>query len=240
MRRDPRHVVRAMQNRNRQPSTDLERSLFVRLHGGQALTDLTPLRPWDSGCLADPALGYPYEIFHNEQTRGVMEAFLIASDEDHVIGAALDMPAEEVDAYRQLFFDTKTFITDLDLIVYLQNISEESPAKALYKIAFHQGIGALRWHFCRDKGQVQPGDVVRTLMTDSFFRSLEHRGQSITSKAAKEAGRMANTALMAARVLLQDADAVDNDIEFLRMKFEEVKHNRTVNDFTEAGEELVH
>jgi len=240
MRRDPRHVFRAMHSRSRQPETDLERSLFVRVHGGKALTEETPLRPWDPTCLLDPALKYPYEIFSDPQTRGVMEAFLIASSEDSIIGAALDMPAEEVDAYRRLFFDTRTFITDLDLIVYLQQIPEDDAVKPLYKIAFHQGIGALRWHFCRDKGQVQPGDVVRTLMTDAFFRSLEHRGQSITSKAAKEAGRMANTALMAARVLLQDSDVVENDIESLRMKFEEVRHTRTVDDFTKAGEELVH
>jgi len=240
MRRDPRHIFKDMYHQARQPANDLERSLFVLLHGGPALTALTPLRPWTDSCLIDPSVKYPFEVYSREATRGVMEAFLIASDEDHSIGDALEMPYDEVSAYRTLFFDTRVFATDLDLIVFMQQIPEDAPAKALYKIAFHQGLGALRWQFCRKKGEVQPGDVVRTLMTDSFFRSLEHRGQSITSKAAKEAGRMANNALTAARVLLNDVDAVDNDIESLRMKFEEIKRNRTVDDFAKAGEEIVH
>jgi hypothetical protein len=240
MRRDPRHVYRALQSKTRQPQTDLERSLFVLLHGGPALTALTPHRPWAAGTLLDPSMKYPYEVFKNDATRGVIEAFLIASEEDNVVGTALDMPAEEVNAYRQLFFDTTTFVTDLDLMVYMQNIPEDSPVKPLYKIAFHQGIGALRWQFCRNKGEIQPADVVRTVMTDSYFRSLEHRGQPITSKAAKEAGRMASTALVAARVLLQDHETGNDDIESLRMKFEEIKKNRTVEDFSNAGEELLH
>jgi hypothetical protein len=240
VRRDPRHVFRALSEKTRVPETELERSLYVTLHGAGELAKATPLRPWTSSDLIDPSLGYPLEVYRTDGTRGLMEAFLIATGDDHEVANALGMSTDEVGAYRTLFFDTSKFKTDLDIMVYLQAIPEDAPNKALFKIAFHQGIGALRWHYCRNKGEVNPGDVVRTIMTDSFYRSLEHRGQPITSKAAKEAAKMANAALVSARVLLNDIDQTDSNIESLRMKFEEIRKNRTVEDLAKAGLELVH
>jgi hypothetical protein len=214
--------------------------MFVLLHGPEELNALTPHRPWDANTLVDPSIGYPFDVFRSEATRHILEAFLLSTDEDAPIGAALSMPADEVSAYRHLFFDTSVFKTDLDVIAYLQTIPDDIAYKGLYKIAFHQGIDALRWHFCRDKGQAEPADVIRTLMTDSFFRSLEHRGQSITSKAAKEAAKMASTALLCAKTLLQESSTTESDIESLRMKFEEIRSSRTIQDLSKAGIEVIH
>jgi hypothetical protein len=238
--RDPRYRYAGIINKRRIPESDLERSLFVLLHGAEELTALTPQRPWSANTIVDPSVAYPYDIFKVDATRIVLEAFLLATEEDNEISSALSMPADEVSAYRHLFFDTTIFKTDLDIIVYLQSIPDDSPYKGLYKIAFHQGIAALRWHFCRDKGHVEPGDVVRTLMTDTFFRSLEHRGQSITSKAAKEAAKMASTALLCAKTLLQEATTSESDIESLRMKFEEIRSSRTIQDLAKSGIEVIH
>ena len=238
--RDPRYRYVSIKEKTRIPESDLERSLFVLLHGPEALTTLTPQRPWDHTTVIDPSVSYPYDVFKIDATRIVLEAFLLATSEDNEIGNALSMPSDEVSAYRYLFFDTTIFKTDLDIIVYLQSIPDDLPYKGLYKIAFHQGISALRWHFCRDKGHVEPGDVVRTLMTDTFFRSLEHRGQSITSKAAKEAAKMANTALLCAKTLLQEATTTESDIESLRMKFEEIRSSRTIKDLEKSGIEVIH
>ena len=238
--RDPRHRYLSIRNRTRTPESDLERSLFVTFHGAEELNKLTPHRVWDANTLVDPSLAYPLEMFRNESTRVILEAFLVATDEDSEAGTALAMPVDEVSAYRHLFFDTEIFRTDLDIIVYLQNIPDDAPYKGLYKIAFHQGIDALRWHFCRDKGHVEPASVIRTLMTDTFFRSLEHRGQSITSKAAKEAAKMASTALLCAKTLLQEWSTTENDIESLRMKFEEIRNSRTIQDLEKSGIEVIH
>jgi len=238
--RDPRYRYSGIRNKTRIPESDLERSLFVLIYGDAELNNLTPHRPWNNNTIVDPSIKYPFDVFNIDATRTVIEAFLLATEEDHEVGTALTMPADEVSAYRHLFFDTSVFKTDLDIIVYLQSIPDDAPYKGLYKIAFHQGIGALRWHFCRDKGHVEPTDVVRTLMTDTFFRSLEHRGQSITSKAAKEAAKMANTALLCAKTLLQDASTSESDIESLRMKFEEIRSSRTIQDLEKSGIEVIH
>lgn len=238
--RDPRHRYTAIKYKSRIPESDLERSLFVLLHSAEELNKLTPHRAWDASTEIDPSLIYPFDLFKVEATRTILEAFLLASTDDHEISDALAMPADEVSAYRHLFFDTSVLRTDIDAIVFLQAIPDDSPYKGLYKVAFHQGLAALRWHFCRDKGEVAPSDVVRTLMTDTFFRSLEHRGQSITSKAAKEAAKMANTALLCAKTLLQESSTTESDIESLRMKFEEIRSSRTIQDLEKSGIEVIH
>jgi len=214
--------------------------LYVLLHGSDALSKAVPHRPWVDSSEIDPCVQYAYGIFCTPEIRAVLEAFLIASNNNAYVGDAITMPAEEVNVYRELFFDTATFRTDLELIVFLQGISEENPSKALYKIAFHQGLGALRWHFCRDKGQVSPEVVMRSVMTDSYYRSLEHRGQQVTSRVAKEASRLARTAMDCARVLLTDQTG-NTDAEDLRIKFEQARKNRTIEQLQQVNpSEILH
>jgi hypothetical protein len=238
--RNPRHRYECVKTRVRLPTDDLERTLFVILHGADELNKISPQRPWGADQVVDPSVRYPHNVFNSETTRMILEAFLISTDSDADIGDALGMNIDEVHAYRHLFFDTDCFRTDLDLIAYMRSIPEESEYKGMFKVAFHQGFHALRWQFCRDKGRVEPEDVIRTIMTDTFFRSLEHRGMSLTSKAAKEATKLATTALQAARILTGDEPPADSDLQGLKMKFEQVRENRTVQDLQKSGVEVIH
>lgn len=240
---DPRHAYNELAHKTRAPNTDAERSLYVLLHGIAALDKAVPLRPWGDKQIIDPSVEYPFTVYSTPEIRAVLEAFLIASTSNANICAALSMPAEEVNNYRELFFDTSVFRTDLELMVFLQNIPEDESNKTnkkLYKIAFHQGLGALQWHFCRDKGQVSPEVVIRSVMTDSYYRSLEHRGQQITSKVAKEASRLARTAMDCARTLISD-DTGNADYEDLRIKFEQARKNRTIDELQQVSPgEILH
>lgn len=238
---NPRHRYEELARKARAPETESERSLYVLLHGAEELNKAVPLRPWDSGQIVDPSVQYPYGIFRTPEIRAFLEAFLIASDNNAEICMALAMPAEEIDIYRNLFFDTSTFRTDLELIIFMQDIPDEGQNKQLYKIAFHQGLGALRWHFCRDKGQIPPETVMRSIMTDSYYRSLEHRGQAVTSKVAKEASRLARTAMDCARVLLTEHSGGTSDAEDLRIKFEQARKNRTIEQHLKVNpSEILH
>jgi hypothetical protein len=240
---NPRHLYEALKRKARAPETESERSLYVLLHGEKELNKAVPHRPWDTNSQVDLSVQYPYGVFSTAEVRSVLEAFLIATDNNAQISNAIAMPAEEIDIYRTLFFDTTTFRTDLELIIFLQGIPDDESnknIKALYKIAFHQGLGALRWHFCRDKGQVTPEVVIRSVMTDSYYRSLEHRGQQITSKVAKEASRQARTAMDCARVLLTDQTG-NADAEDLRIKFEQARKNRTIDQHLQDNpSEILH
>lgn len=237
---DPRHRYDALRYKTRVPDTEAERSLYMLLHGEEELNKALPLRPWPKGQPIDASVQYPYGVFCTLEVRSVLEAFLIASDNNAQICDALAMPAEEIDIYRQLFFDTSTFRTDLELMVFLQGIPEDAGHKKLYKIAFHQGLGALRWQFCRDKGEVAPDLVVRSVMTDSYYRSLEHRGQPLTSKTAKEATRLARTAMDCARVLMAEGGS-SGDTNDLRIKFEQARKNRTIEQLQQISPgEILH
>lgn len=242
MKINPYRVYEGIRSQTRVPETELERSLFVQLHGPEALTKVLPLRPWGKDTLLDPSIHYPWTVFNIAEVRVVLEAFLLSTEDDYQIYDALRVPADEVGAYRALFFDTSVFRTDLELIVFLRRFSDDEVTKKLYRIAFHQGFGALRWHMCRDKGTVEPEDVIKSVMTDSFYRSLEHRGASLTSKLAKEASNYARVSLECARTLVRDRAPGHADIEDLRIRFEEAKKIRNINDLKVemGGEEVMH
>lgn len=226
---NPRHRYDAIYLKERAPETELERSLFVALHGSAALDEITPHRPWND--VIDPNMVYPMAVHQSPEIRGILEAFLLASDNESEIGNALAMPVDEVAVYRHLFFDTEVFRTDLELMSYMRTIPEKDPNKPLYKIAYHQGLGALRWHFCRNKGSVEPEEVIHTIMTDAYYRSLEHRGLPITSKVAKEALKLARVSLDCARTLTADREVSKDTSESLKFKFEKVRDNRSIDDF---------
>jgi hypothetical protein len=237
---NPRHRFEALSLKRAAPETEHERSLFVLLHGAAALNTLCPLRPWSKDAVIDPSVEYPYLVFRTGSIRAVLESFLLASSNDAEVADSVSMPPEEVDIYRNLFFDTTVFRTELEIIVFMQSIPEDDPYKNFYRIAYHQGLGALRWHFCRNKGQIPAEDVVRTIMTDAYFRSLEHRGQVITGKLAKEAAKYAKLSLECARAILQKNDLPEGSTEDLRIKFEEARQNRTIADLQrEVGPEKV-
>lgn len=227
---NPRHRYEALASRRRIPETNHERSLFVALHGKELLDKENPLRPWNPDQDIDTFLIYPMLVFKTDSIRSILEAFMIASDSDFLISQAISMPPEEVNLYRELFFDTSVFRTELEIMVFMQEIPEDHPYKPYYRIAYHQGLGALQWHFCRNKGEVLAQDVVKTLMTDSYFRALEHRGQLITGKLAREAAKYAKISLECARALLGTNDFINEDAENLRIRFEEARGNRTVDD----------
>lgn len=239
MRRlNPRHRFEAIATKRKVPETELDRSLFVALHGDAALNAVCPHRPWTAEQKIDTIINYPLLVYRTDSIRSILEAFLISSKNDFPISEALAMPPEEVSFYRYMFFDTDVFRTELELIVFMQEIPEDHPYKSYYRIAYHQGLGALRWQFCRSKGEVPAEDVVKTVMTDSYFRAMEHRGQLITGKLAKEAAKYAKISLECARALLCNDTFRDENAENLRIKFEEARSNRTVEDF--GADKVVH
>jgi len=242
---DPRHRYAAIAAALEEPKNSLERSLYVALHGADTLNTLTPNRPWAADQVPEPDLEYPLFIFKNIRLRALLEAFLLSTDKVFEISEALAMSPNEISAYKNLFFDTSVFRTELELIVFLQSFPVDSEEVKYYKVAYHQGFGALKWHFCRDKGVVTPENVVKTIMTDAFYRSLEHRGLSITSKTAKEAAKLAKVSLDCARTLMAEATMMDSNPDSLRILFDEVKDNRKLDDFEEnsdnmGGMEIIH
>ena len=243
MRRlSPRHRYEGFKNQQLVPETEVERSLYVILHGGEALSKVCPLKPWDETSLLEPSIEYPHYVFNQESVRAVLEAFLLSTDDDYRISQALEMPLDEIDVYRHLYFDTTVFRTQLERIVFMQEFPEEHPHKKLYNIALRHGFDALRWHFCQARGEMTPELVIKTVMTDAYFRSLEHRGLISTSKLAREAAKYAKISIDCARTLIAKSETVDETTENLRLKFEQVRKNRTIEDLTrEVGiEKVVH
>lgn len=236
---NPRHRFEALRNQTKTPETGAERSLYVLLHGVESLNKAVPYKPWEKGCEINSSILYPLEVFKQESIRSVLEAFLISGGDATEIGRALSMPPDEVSAYQELFFDTSVFRTDLELIVFMQQVPEDNPYKNLYRIGFHQGLGALQWHFCRNKPTPLPEEIIKTLMTDTYYRALEHRGLPITGKVAKEALKLARVSMDCAKTLINGGPSLsEEDANSLKVQFEQVRKNRTIADLGDT--EILH
>lgn len=221
------------------PSTEEERSLFVLIHGVDSLNLLLPLKPWKRDSLILSEVEYAYKaIFLDRMLKSTLEAFLLASSENLEVSKALGMTPEEVNTYRTLFFDTSIFRNDLEIIAFLRSLADDEETKELYRLAYNQGFEALRWHFCRDKGNVSPDEVLQTLMLDAYHRARSHRGLSINSKTAQQALKHASLALQCARTIKAESGVIHSD-EGLEFKFITPKDNPTVNELPDEGREIL-
>lgn len=236
---NPRHRIRALETLSRAPEDDTERAIVVLLHGEEALNELTPLRPWREGTAINEFLVYATSLYQTLAQRPYIEASLISTEDDEIIAKSFKFAQEEVEYYRNYFFDTNVFRNRVQIVSYIAGLPEDSMDKQLMSLAYNNGFGALRYHFTPDKELIDETEVLRTTMTDAFYRSQAHRGRPLTSKASKESLRWAQTAVTCSKMLMKDEanPATTKDIEF---KFVEGSANLDIHTLENEGIKVVH
>lgn len=239
---NPQHRYVAINESTLTPENEMERALYVVLHGVKKLNKKTPLKPWQENQIISDETKYAYDIFCTQELRSLLEAFLLATTDDYEIHQATGVTVDEIQHYRHLFFDTTVFRNDLDIIAFLRNIPDDEPTKELYKMAFHQGFGALRWTYCRDKGGIDADTALKTILSDSYFQYLTNRGKPLTSKVAKEARDIAKTAISCVQTLHNkpEEDKTKEDSTGLKFMFESARPNKTLSQVQKDGTKVVH
>jgi hypothetical protein len=87
--------------------------------------------------------------------------------------------------------------------------------------------------------QPLPEEIIKTLMTDTYYRALEHRGLPITGKVAKEALKLARVSMDCAKTLINGGPSLsEEDANSLKVQFEQVRKNRTIADLGDT--EILH
>jgi hypothetical protein len=239
--RDPRKRYNDFLSRKVLPTDGTERTLYVLLHGEKIFNQDLPLKPWDSKQVLDPTSYYAWEIFTNPGLKNIFEAFLFACPDDELIYESLGVNPDEISFYRTMLFDTTAFRNDLERISWIQTIPESEPHKEYFKMAFNQGFVALRWHYCRSKGEVTPEEAEQTVLTDSYVQYLSHRGKSLTNKTAKEARSLSKVIIDTVKTIRSKDTLSDmpGNADTIRFKFEQLRVTRTVEDLKGEGIEVL-
>lgn len=236
---NPRHRIQAMETLSRLPEDEIERMLVVLLHGEETLNKLVPLKPWRKGTPTDSTLEYALDLYLLEEQRAYIEASLICCDDNALIAKAFKFDEEEVQYYRHCFFDTSVFRNYAHTIHYIRTLPDESFGKQLISMGFHNGFGAIRYHFTPNKELVGEDEVLRTTMTDAYYRSQAHRGRPLTSKAAKESLKWAHTAIACSKMLLRD-ETPQQSAGDLKFKFVEGQKTTDIRNLEDAGIKVIH
>lgn len=239
--RDPRHKYNAFLNRKLIPADGTERTLYVLMHGEHVFNTDLPLKPWDSKQVVDPTSYYAWEIFTNPSLKGIFEAFLFATPDNELIYESLGVNPDEISFYRAYLFDTDAFRNDLERISWIAAIPETDAYKELFKMAFNQGFAALRWHYCRSKGDVTPEEAEQVVLMDSYVQYLSHRGKPLTSKVAKEARNLSRVIIDTVKTIRakDTMGEMPGSSDAIRFKFEQLRTTRTVDDLKSEGIEVL-
>lgn len=236
---NPRHRLERLRRDTFIPETANERMVFVVMYGPEKLNELVPMKPWKDTMEVDSALVQAWDLFNIPEQRVYVEACLFSTDNDHQIASSFRVDVEVLQYYREFFFDTTVFPHTFAVIPYLASLEDNTLEKSLMTMAFHGGFDALRFHFSRDKTLVSEEEVLRTTMTDAFFRSQAHRGRPLTHKAAKESLKWAHTAITCGKMLLKE-DAQPQSTGDIAFKFRDGQSTTSIHQLETDGIEVLH
>jgi hypothetical protein len=190
-----------------------------------ALCELLQGKPCE---LAD--VEYAYDLFSNVQHRATMDAFILAKTPADKIKECLEIGIPTIVTYHELFMDATVFRNKLELLSYAHDYDGDETTKALVLAGVRHGPAYLMWSLGSQQ-ELDPRAVVRQAMTDTYFRSMAHKGNSLTSLVAKEAHRWAASSIRTAQIVEQiDPRSTKEAFDELRLALLGVDDTKTVAD----------
>lgn len=219
------------------PEEPIDRMLFVLVHGADKLNELVPMKPWNDK--VDPKLELAWELFSLPEQRAYVDACVFATEDNGAISEAFRVDEETVQYYRMCFFDTGEFRTSFAEIPFLKTLKDGTLEKHLLTMAYNEGFDTLRFHFSRDKTLVSEEEVIRSTMTDAFFRSRAHRGRPLTHKAAKESLKWAQTAITCGKLLMKE-DGPTQSTGDIAFKFRDGQTTTSIHQLETEGVKVIH
>jgi len=198
-------TVRALlANKSAPPVDAVMAELFTLLTGGTAGVDVT----------------YAWELFENDEHRGVVDAFLLARAPFDIIEKTLGIPEAVVKVYAYLFLDPAALRNRLEVLSFASAYPGPASARELIRAGLTIGLEYLLW-LHGVSTDLEPRTVVRRTMVDAFYRGMAHKGNSLTTGVAKEAHKWWALAVQNAKLLeTMDPRATQAAYDQLRIALE--------------------
>jgi len=139
------------------------------------------------GVLPGTPMRVALRIFSDPIQKEICEAMLLAEASPEDIEEAFNIPKEGMEIYRELFFDTKAFVTKLDRISYIENYADAF-GKDLKVRAFSLGPEFVYFKY----GNLLPKtdkqrDLVKRMFMSSAYRAMEANFNPMNSQVSKQA-----------------------------------------------------
>lgn len=188
-----------------------------------------------------PDVDEAFCLYENHEQRHVLNAAILAKAPDALLQAEIDLPPGVAAAYRYLFFDRGVFRHALDVASYVAGLELDKKYKEIYETAIQQGADVLlmKYHI-GPRAPIDPKDVIRHTLSTFYERAQAHRGQQITSKAAKEALKWGRAAVSTAATLIDKGNnQAEAALKDLKLALEIKDHTKTPADLGVSHDEIV-
>lgn len=140
------------------------------------------------GTFSDLAERVLFTRLREDQTQtNLVEALILSGCPAETVEDTFRIPAKAYDWYKELFFDTDQFLTELDIISYLENCPKDE-GKEMKVRAVDLGHEYILYTY----GHVTPNDTARSKMLQNLCASTAYKALSMnyhgmTSAAGKQA-----------------------------------------------------
>lgn len=157
-------------------------------------------------------------IFLSDIKRSYVEACLLASKDNNKISEIIEVPADVIGMYAEIFFN----VSELDKLSLLEVVEScDKPEERGMKIwALSQGLDFIAWRLGKAI-IVNPVEGLQELFTLCVFKSREALFSGNSSEGSKEATKWTKLSMELARLLkawVNDSQAARNDIELALME----------------------
>lgn len=187
--------------RETKPDDVLMYALYVHLMGGV------------HECV-NAAVVRAHDIYTHEFKREVLESFLLVDASPEEIQSIIRVSPEVTQAYAHLFFDTTTFVDELDRMDYAYEYNNSEFGKELKHYAVDMGKECLKIRLSRGAYAAPPTTVQDGIRATAFIMAQLVRVNPPDSSLANSALRWAQVGLKAADTP-QDKD--NASVEDLKM-----------------------
>lgn len=138
-------------------------------------------------------------LARNSLQSALVEALILSRCDFTKAEEVFRLPVKSLEWYKELFFDTENFLTDLDLISYLEECDDDKDMKVR---AVDFGYEYILYTY----GHVTPDDAMRSRLLQNIcastaYKALSMNFNSMTSSAGKQAAEYAKVMVKAFETL---------------------------------------
>lgn len=191
------------------PEDGIERELFLLL-AGQPASDES-LR-----ALVETA----FDLFQGEG-RHALNALILCDANAKDVEDALELGPGVYATYGVLFFDRGYFRNVFDIRSFVRNLPKDDPeVLEVYRLATIEGAPRLLDRYrVKEAPAPSPDRVLGDMLKETHSRSFEHRGRTITSRAAQESFKWGRAAAQTALSVKQSttSDQVGGALAALKL-----------------------
>jgi hypothetical protein len=184
---------------------------------------------------------YAHDLYADEEHRAIVDAFLLTRTPFSEIGRLLSIDVPVLEVYAHLYMDISVFRNRLEIISFAARYVGSPYGQELVKTAVTVGVDYLRWAYGGGSEQLDPREIIKRTMVDSYFRGMAHKGNALTTNVAKEAHKWWQTAVKNAELSERLNPSTGRlAIEELRIALTQNDETTTVEQFDVPASDILH